>query len=99
MDGTASTTTALAPPAGAPVGVNARGTESAAPPPHLPADPGAFYRASGSLESISLVAPPESQHVLELLGPPPFRKSSFPLMGFLASLYEHIAAQVARRPG
>ena len=40
-------------------------------------------------------SPPEPKHVLEQLGPPPFRKTSFPVMGFLARFYEHVAAHVS----
>jgi hypothetical protein len=30
---------------------------------------------------------------LERLGPSPFPKSGFPLLGFLATLYDHVAAE------
>ena len=53
-----------------------------------------FYAAAADLDAIDLT--PELPHkpVLEQLGPPPFRKTSFPMMGFLASVYEHVAQQV-----
>lgn len=70
----------------------------ASPPPHLPTDLRAYYRSGPDAESVSLSPQPEPKHVLEQLGPPPFRKTSFPMMGFLASLYEHIAAHVTRQP-
>lgn len=57
-------------------------------------DPDAFYRSGADAELLLSVAAPEGSHVLEQLGPPPFRKTNFPLMGFLASLYEHVAEQV-----
>lgn len=31
---------------------------------------------------------------LELLGPPPFPKSGFPFIGFLATVYDHIADEM-----
>ena len=68
---------------------------SSTPPSHLPIDPRHFYAAPLGTQSIPLVPQPETQHVLEQLGPPPFRKSSFPVIGFLASLYEHVAAHVS----
>jgi hypothetical protein len=68
---------------------------TAQPPAHLPIDPRHFYAAPLGAQSIPLVAQPETQHVLEQLGPPPFRKGSFPVIGFLASLYEHVAAHVS----
>jgi hypothetical protein len=36
--------------------------------------------------------PPETPSVLERLGPSPFPKSGFPFLGFLATVYDHIAA-------
>ena len=73
-------------------------TRSAAvPPAHLPNDPASFYRAGVEIDSLRLAAEPEPRHILEQLGPPPFRKTSFPMLGFLATLYEHVAAHVAGR--
>ncbi len=69
--------------------------EQPSPPAHLPSDPAAFFAAGADLALLMAVAPPPARHVLEQLGPPPFRKSSFPMMGFLASVYEHVAAAVA----
>jgi hypothetical protein len=68
------------------------------PPEHLPTDPAAFFRAGADMELLTAVEATESKHVLEQLGPPPFRKTSFPMMGFLASFYEHVAAHVANKP-
>jgi hypothetical protein len=64
------------------------------PPEHFPQDPSPFYRAGVDAGLLTAVPPPEAKHVLEQLGPPPFRKTTFPIMGFLASLYEHVAAHV-----
>jgi len=72
--------------------------DSVQPPPHLPPDAADFYRAGSDVDLLISVAPPEPpKHVLEQLGPPPFRKTAFPMMGFLASVYEHVAAHVAGR--
>ena len=65
------------------------------PPAHLPIDPRHFYAAPLGAQSLPLIAQAESQHVLEQLGPAPFRKGSFPVIGFLSSLYEHVAAHVS----
>jgi len=71
---------------------------SVQPPPHLPTDGANFFRAGPDVDLLISVAPPESpKHVLEQLGPPPFRKTAFPMMGFLASVYEHVAAHVSGR--
>lgn len=65
------------------------------PPPHLPTDAAAFFGAGPDLELLVAVPLPEqAQHVLEQLGPPPFRKTTFPMMGFLSSVYEHVATHV-----
>jgi hypothetical protein len=65
-------------------------------PPDLPTDPDAFFRAGPDVDLLTVVPPPtQGQHILEQLGPPPFRKTSFPMMGFLASVYEHVAAQMS----
>jgi hypothetical protein len=69
------------------------------PPPHLPIDPRHFFSAPLGAQSVPLVAQAEAQHVLEQLGPPPFRKGSFPVIGFLSSLYEHVAAHVSAQNG
>jgi hypothetical protein len=65
--------------------------------PDLPRDADAFFRAGPDIELLSVVPAPAAKHVLEQLGPPPFRKTSFPMMGFLATFYEHVAAHVAGR--
>ncbi len=68
------------------------------PPPHHPPEPEEFFRAGPDVDLLVSVAPPEpAKHVLEQLGPPPFRRTAFPMMGFLASVYEHVAAHVAGR--
>jgi hypothetical protein len=64
-------------------------------PPFLPTDREAFFRAGDDVDLLNAVPPPPAPHVLEQLGPPTFRKTTFPMMGFLASVYEHVAAQVA----
>jgi hypothetical protein len=35
--------------------------------------------------------PPETASALERLGPTPFAKSGFPFLGFLATVYDHVA--------
>lgn len=70
-------------------------TISPQPPANLPLDPRVFYSTPVGAKAVQLSAQPEPQHVLEQLGPPAFRKSSFPVVGFLASLYEHVAAHVS----
>jgi hypothetical protein len=60
-------------------------------PPALPADPARFWRAPIDLGTL---LPPEEVDrtaTLQRLGALPFSGSGFPLMGFLATLYEHVA--------
>ena len=67
-------------------------------------DAGRFYSAATPLDEIG--EPPESQTVpaLKRLGPLPMARGSFPLMGFLATCYDHISghaqgpSQSAPRP-
>lgn len=61
------------------------------PPEDLPCDPASFYSARANLGD--LLPPPEvlSKPALTRLGPPPFPRGSFPLLGFLATLYDHVA--------
>lgn len=60
-------------------------------PRNLPSDPGRFWRAPVS--PASLVPPDDVDQLpaLQRLGPLPFSGSGFPLMGFLATLYEHVS--------
>ncbi len=62
-----------------------------APPDDLPSDPALFYAASGSLNELAGLRDDPCKTALERLGPPPFRRSGFPLLGFLATVYEHVA--------
>ncbi len=61
-------------------------------PPILPAD--AFWTGPEPIPPAPLV-PAEAQPALEKLGPSPFPKSGFPFLGFLATVYDHVATQVA----
>jgi hypothetical protein len=67
-------------------------------PPYLPPERESFFRAGADMELLTAVTPTEAgKHVLEQLGPPPFRRTTFPMMGFLASMYEQVAAHVSGR--
>jgi hypothetical protein len=60
------------------------------PAPQLHASARDFYRAGPDSDALVPTSAP-TQHVLEQLGPPPFRKSNFPVLGFLATFYEHVS--------
>lgn len=67
-------------------------------PLELLEEPESFFRAGPDAN-----LPVERDHeptlpVLERLGPPPFRRSNFPLLGFLATVYEHVASHVRLTP-
>ncbi len=64
---------------------------SLGPPDDLPSDPALFYAASGNLDELAGLQDDPCKTALERLGPPPFRRSGFPLLGFLATVYEHVA--------
>jgi hypothetical protein len=42
--------------------------------------------------------PASTPSALERLGPSPFPKSGFPFLGFLATVYDHIATHVGGAP-
>ena len=60
------------------------------PPQNLPSNPRDFYRAGPEIDALAAAGEP-TQHVLEQLGPPPFRKTNFPILGFLTTFYEHVS--------
>jgi hypothetical protein len=43
--------------------------------------------------------PPDAPSVLERLGPTPFAKSGFPFLGFLATVYDHVASHCQVKVG
>ncbi len=55
----------------------------------LPTDPKEFYKttADAELPPVADTASP----ALERLGQPPFPKGRFPFLGFLASVFDHVA--------
>ncbi len=60
-------------------------------PGDLPTEPDQFWSAGLDLDQ---VAPPplgQTPPALERLGPLPFGGGGFPLMGFFATVYDHIA--------
>jgi hypothetical protein len=64
------------------------------PPGDLPADPRDFWRAAAGFEDLASAPDRDQESVLKKLGPLPFPKGRFPLMGFLATLYDHVADHV-----
>ncbi len=68
------------------------------PPEDLPCDPASFYSARTNLGD--LLPPPEipGKPALARLGPPPIPRGGFPLLGFLATLYEHVSKRAREYP-
>ena len=66
-------------------------------PPGLPADPSKFWTAGADLSSLSELPKLDATPALKRLGPLPFPRSGFPLMGFLATLYEHVVGHLTRQ--
>jgi hypothetical protein len=62
------------------------------PPADLPTDCSAFFAMREPLEG-PLVVHLDTTSPLERLGPSPFPKAGFPLLGFLETVYDHIATQ------
>lgn len=58
----------------------------------LPDDPDKFYRAGRGAEELAAPSVEGLPSALEQLGASPFPKSGFPLLGFLATLYDQVAS-------
>lgn len=56
-----------------------------------------FYRAAGDLHVLDQPREEPPVSALQRLGAAPFPKSKFPFLGFLASVYDHLAAHAAGR--
>lgn len=63
----------------------------AGPPADLPASADQFWEPPADLDAIEVPPAAESIPALRRLGPLPFPRGGFPLMGFLATVYDHIA--------
>ena len=59
----------------------------------------AFWRAREDLKSLQPPPPATMPPALERLGPSPFPKSKFPFLGFLATIYDHVAACMDQKRG
>jgi hypothetical protein len=68
-------------------------TGEGAAPPDLPADAAEFWSAPAEAGELSPPADGETTPALKKLGPMPFPRGPFPLMGFLATVYEQVAAR------
>jgi len=66
------------------------------PPWDLPADPEKFWKA-GADADVLLAPEADVPPALQRLGAAPFPKSKFPFLGFLATVYEHVAAHAMGR--
>jgi len=59
----------------------------------------AFWRCGVDLEDVPIrIGPPATPlEILETLGPSPFERTGFPLMGFLATTYEKVSRYAQER--
>jgi hypothetical protein len=62
------------------------------------ADSASFWGLPEEFAALAAHIPPGGSEVLEKLGPPPFPRTGFPFVGFLATVYDHIAGHVAAGP-
>lgn len=62
------------------------------PPGDLPTDPRSFWGDPATLERLAARPEADLPSVLQRLGPLPLPRSGFPLIGFLATVYDHVAA-------
>ena len=65
------------------------------PPAHLPTDPRVFWNAGAGPSDFDAKLIDPAPAALESLGPPPFPKGRFPLIGFLATVYDHVSDGIA----
>lgn len=65
----------------------------------VPASPRDFWRAGDALAEVRCdIEPPEDPlAILEQLGPSPFPRGQFPLIGFLASTYDRVSRYAVER--
>jgi hypothetical protein len=59
----------------------------------LPADPRVFWKADESWDALAPPTDIPAAPALKIAGPPPFPRSRFPVMGFLATVYEQVSAR------
>ena len=66
-------------------------------PADLPRVPRLFWSARPDFDDLAELPAADVPDVLERLGPPPFPKTGFPFIGFLATIYDHVAGHAQRR--
>lgn len=54
----------------------------------------AFYASPADLESLADMPRAPVEPALKRLGPPPFARKGFPIMGLFATIYDHVAERV-----
>jgi len=55
-----------------------------------------YYSSPDDLEALSDMPCGDVAPALKRLGPPPFARKGFPIMGLLATIYDHVAERVGR---
>lgn len=83
-------------PSSKPIG---EGTQQPQPPADLPRAAKLFWSTHPDFDRIEAYHVAATSKVLDVLGPPPFPKAGFPFMGFLATVYEHVATHVGTGVG
>lgn len=63
----------------------------------LPTNFDDFFRAGAEIEVLESCTEPPGTGALERLGPSPFPKGRFPFLGFLATVYDHVATHSRAR--
>lgn len=70
-------------------------TDPPTPSPNLPPDPATFWNGKTDLAELPPFPDSDATPVLKKLGPLPFPRGNFPIVGFLATLYDHVSAHAA----
>ena len=69
------------------------------PPAAIATKPATFYDCGGGVDALDDPTPFGHENALQKLGKPPFEKSvrsKFRLLGYLATVYEHVSDDVKR---
>lgn len=66
------------------------------PSHNLPNDPATFWNGKTDLAELPPFPDSDATPVLKKLGPLPFPRGNFPIVGFLATLYDHVSTHAAQ---
>lgn len=57
-------------------------------------NPANFFSSAADLDALAEIPCDAVEPALKRLGPPPFARKGFPIMGLMATIYDHVAERV-----